>query len=199
MPVDVVCRGDRPTRGSRADYNVLALSAPADRRGGIARTVRHGQEPGAGTIRCCAVRFPCSKSCATGMVHRPASRCSTSASASRPDSSTPRNRASAWPVSVRSAVRSPSSIRPTEAWMVAGGVGLAPFATLAEALRARGVTYDAVLRRATRRRALSPRLCFATSAWTLVLTTEDGSLGERGPRSSRRSNDGCGALDRTRP
>ena len=29
---------------------------------------------------------------------------------------------------------------PTEAWMVAGGVGLAPFATLAEALRARGVS-----------------------------------------------------------
>src|SRR5918993_420949 len=27
---------------------------------------------------------------------------------------------------------------PTEAWMVAGGVGLAPFATLAEALHARG-------------------------------------------------------------
>src|SRR5947209_6638172 len=31
-------------------------------------------------------------------------------------------------------------VEPTaEAWMVAGGVGLAPFATLAEALRARGV------------------------------------------------------------
>src|SRR5262249_21839176 len=29
---------------------------------------------------------------------------------------------------------------PSEAWMIAGGVGLAPFATLAEALRARNVT-----------------------------------------------------------
>ncbi len=29
---------------------------------------------------------------------------------------------------------------PSEAWMIAGGVGLAPFATLAAALRARGVT-----------------------------------------------------------
>src|SRR5262245_32813996 len=29
---------------------------------------------------------------------------------------------------------------PTEAWMIAGGVGLAPFATLTESLRARGVT-----------------------------------------------------------
>src|SRR5262249_48572584 len=28
---------------------------------------------------------------------------------------------------------------PIEAWMIAGGVGLAPFATLAESLRARGV------------------------------------------------------------
>ena len=29
---------------------------------------------------------------------------------------------------------------PSEAWMIAGGVGLAPFATLAQALRASGVT-----------------------------------------------------------
>jgi NAD(P)H-flavin reductase len=29
---------------------------------------------------------------------------------------------------------------PAEAWLVAGGVGLAPFMTLAEALRARGTT-----------------------------------------------------------
>ena len=36
--------------------------------------------------------------------------------------------------------------------MVAGGVGLAPFATLAEALAARGTPTHAVLRRAHRRR-----------------------------------------------
>ena len=46
---------------------------------------------------------------------------------------------------------------PDEAWMVAGGVGLAPFAALAESLRAKRVTCHAVLRRAARRRAVLPR------------------------------------------
>ena len=63
--------------------------------------------------------------------------------------------------------------------MVAGGVGLAPFAALAEALRARGVAttlfYGA--RRVGRALLLE---CFARWASTLVLTTEDGSAGERG-------------------
>ena len=53
---------------------------------------------------------------------------------------------------------------PAEAWMVAGGVGLAPFATLAEALRARGVDDDAVLRRAQRRRAVLSRFLPRRSA-----------------------------------
>ena len=68
---------------------------------------------------------------------------------------------------------------PTEAWMVAGGVGLAPFATLAEALRGRGVPTtlfygartDAELFYLDFFRALDVHL---------VLTTEDGSAGERG-------------------
>ena len=42
------------------------------------------------------------------------------------------------------------------AWMVAGGVGLAPFATLAEALVAARGADHALLRRAHRRRALLP-------------------------------------------
>ena len=46
---------------------------------------------------------------------------------------------SASPASGRSAARSRSCDRGTEAWMVAGGVGLAPFATLADALALRGV------------------------------------------------------------
>ena len=69
--------------------------------------------------------------------------------------------------------------RPTEAWMVAGGVGLAPFATLAETLRARGITctlfYGA--RRATELFYLD---FFRKLNVELVLTTEDGSLGEHG-------------------
>ena len=35
--------------------------------------------------------------------------------------------------------RLPTRVIPAEGWMIAGGVGLAPFATLAQALRARGV------------------------------------------------------------
>jgi dihydroorotate dehydrogenase electron transfer subunit len=68
---------------------------------------------------------------------------------------------------------------PTEAWMVAGGVGLAPFATLAESLRARGVActlfYGA--RRATELFYLD---FFRALGVDLVLASEDGSLGERG-------------------
>jgi dihydroorotate dehydrogenase electron transfer subunit len=68
---------------------------------------------------------------------------------------------------------------PAEAFMVAGGVGLAPFATLAEALRVRGVActlfYGA--------RSAHELFCleiFRALGVNLVLTTEDGSLGERG-------------------
>jgi dihydroorotate dehydrogenase electron transfer subunit len=69
--------------------------------------------------------------------------------------------------------------RPTEAWMVAGGVGLAPFATLAEALRRRGVT--SVLFYGARRAGELFHLDFFRDLGVeLVLTTEDGSLGEHG-------------------
>ena len=68
---------------------------------------------------------------------------------------------------------------PAEAWMVAGGVGLAPFATIAQALRARGV--KAVLFYGARRgEELFYLDFFRALDVELVLTTEDGSLGERG-------------------
>jgi len=68
---------------------------------------------------------------------------------------------------------------PVEAWMVAGGVGLAPFATLAEALRGKGVA--CTLFYGARRAAELFHLDFFRSLGVeLVLTTEDGSLGERG-------------------
>jgi dihydroorotate dehydrogenase electron transfer subunit len=68
---------------------------------------------------------------------------------------------------------------PAEAWMVAGGVGLAPFATLAEALRDRctpmtlfyGARSGADLHRAELFEGIGARL---------VLTTEDGTRGESG-------------------
>ncbi|HUC74331.1 MAG TPA: dihydroorotate dehydrogenase electron transfer subunit [Vicinamibacterales bacterium] len=69
--------------------------------------------------------------------------------------------------------------RPTEAWMVAGGVGLAPFATLAETLRSHGVgcTLFYGARRATELFHLD---FFRALGVDLVLSTEDGSFGERG-------------------
>jgi len=68
---------------------------------------------------------------------------------------------------------------PTEGWMVAGGVGLAPFAELAVALRGRGVA--TVLFYGARSAAELFYLDFFRGLGVeLVLTTEDGSLGERG-------------------
>jgi dihydroorotate dehydrogenase electron transfer subunit len=68
---------------------------------------------------------------------------------------------------------------PAQAWMVAGGVGLAPFATLAESLRARGVT-STLFYGARRGDELFFLDFFRALGVELVLTTEDGSAGERG-------------------
>ena len=63
--------------------------------------------------------------------------------------------------------------------MIAGGVGLAPFATLAQALRARGVA-TALFYGARRAEELFYLDFFQQLDVELVLTTEDGSAGERG-------------------
>ena len=68
---------------------------------------------------------------------------------------------------------------PTDAWMVAGGVGLAPFATLAETLGARGVA-TTLFYGARSGDELFYLDFFRALSVTLVLTTEDGSLGEPG-------------------
>ena len=68
---------------------------------------------------------------------------------------------------------------PSRAWMIAGGVGLAPFATLAQALRGRGV--ETTLFYGARRAAELFYLGFFRALGVeLVLATEDGSLGEAG-------------------
>ncbi|HEY7289287.1 MAG TPA: dihydroorotate dehydrogenase electron transfer subunit [Vicinamibacterales bacterium] len=66
-----------------------------------------------------------------------------------------------------------------KAWMVAGGVGLAPFATLAQALRSRSVSCT-LFYGARRADELFHLDFFRDLGVELVLTTEDGSLGERG-------------------
>jgi len=68
---------------------------------------------------------------------------------------------------------------PAEAWMVAGGVGLAPFATLTEALSGTGA--KARLFYGGRTRAdLFYLDWFESRGVTLDLATEDGSLGAHG-------------------
>jgi len=68
---------------------------------------------------------------------------------------------------------------PTTAWMVAGGVGLAPFATLAETLAARGVSLR-LFYGARRGEDLYYADWFADRGVDLVLATEDGSRGAHG-------------------
>jgi len=68
---------------------------------------------------------------------------------------------------------------PVEAWMVAGGVGLAPFATLAETLVAHGVR-TTLFYGARRAAELFHLDAFRAMGIALVLTTEDGSAGEPG-------------------
>jgi dihydroorotate dehydrogenase electron transfer subunit len=68
---------------------------------------------------------------------------------------------------------------PEEAWMVAGGVGLAPFVTLAEALAARQ-TRMTLYYGGRSARDLYYAEFFEQLGARMVLTTEDGSRGERG-------------------
>ena len=68
---------------------------------------------------------------------------------------------------------------PDEAWMVAGGVGLAPFATLAEALAARR-TPTTLFYGARRASDLFYVDFFERLGVKVVLTTEDGSRGTKG-------------------
>ncbi len=68
---------------------------------------------------------------------------------------------------------------PAQAWMVAGGVGLAPFATLAEALQARG-TAMTLFYGARSAGDLHRAEFFEQIGARLVLTTEDGTRGHAG-------------------
>jgi len=68
---------------------------------------------------------------------------------------------------------------PAEAWMVAGGVGLAPFATLANALASRGVK-TTLFYGARSGRELFYLDWFESRGVTLALATEDGTRGDAG-------------------
>jgi len=68
---------------------------------------------------------------------------------------------------------------PTEAWMIAGGVGLAPFITLASALAVRG-TRATLFYGARRADELHCVDLFEALGVAIVLATEDGSRGVHG-------------------
>jgi dihydroorotate dehydrogenase electron transfer subunit len=68
---------------------------------------------------------------------------------------------------------------PQEAWMVAGGVGLAPFATLGEALLRQG-TPTTLFYGARTAADLHCSDAFARMGIEVVTATEDGSRGDRG-------------------
>jgi len=68
---------------------------------------------------------------------------------------------------------------PAEAWMVAGGVGLAPFATLADALGDRGVAVT-LFYGARGARELFYLDWFQSRGVRVLLATEDGTAGDKG-------------------
>ena len=137
MPVDVAAEVMANRRLS-ADYNVLALRGAGDRP-----RAEPGQfvmvKAGLGLRPAAApALFRVRRSFATaGDAYRPVA-------AEQTHRSIDRSRVQREPgqrVACLGPLGRPFSLvdPPTEAWMVAGGVGLAPFVTLAESLRARGV------------------------------------------------------------
>ena len=181
MPVDIEARVIRNTRLS-SDYNVIALAAPE-----IASVVTPGQfvmvKPG-------RAHDP--------LLRRPFSVFEILRQGASPDGAivgltllskrigvTTRmlfDAVAGDRVSCLGPLGRPFSIvdPPTEAWMVAGGVGLAPFATVTEALAARGTSMT-LFYGARSGAELFYLDWFRERGVRLVLSTEDGSMGERGP------------------
>ena len=200
MPVDVEARVIANTRLS-PDYNVIALAAP-----GIASTVAPGQ-------------FVMVK---PGRAHDPLLRRPFSVFEILRDESRPNDGAGAVigltllskrigvttgmlfdavagdTVSCLGPLGRPYSLvdAPAEAWMVAGGVGLAPFATVTESLRARG-TPTTLFYGARSGAELFYLDWFRDRGVRLILSTEDGSTGERGRITSPLERELQQARDRT--
>jgi dihydroorotate dehydrogenase electron transfer subunit len=177
MPVDVSAEVIANTRLS-ADYNVLALSAPA-----IARTAQPGQFV---MVKAAPGNDP--------LLRRPFSVFEVLRDAQQqPTGISLLNKRIGISTALLYAAEPGSHISclgplgrsftlvdpPASAWMVAGGVGLAPFAALAEHLRARGV--ETTLFYGARRAAEVFCLdLFQRIGVESVVTTEDGSRGEHG-------------------
>jgi dihydroorotate dehydrogenase electron transfer subunit len=176
MPVDVEAKVIRNTRLS-ADYNVIALAAPE-----IAAAVAPGQfvmvKPGRGNDP--LLRRPFS----VFEILRTNGRVDGLTLLSKRVGVTTRMLLDAVEgdtVSCLGPLGKPfvPVDPPEEAWMVAGGVGLAPFATLAEALCERR-TPTTLFYGARSGGELFYLDWFSSRGVRLVLATEDGSSGERG-------------------
>ena len=181
------------------DYSVLALAAPE-----IAGLARPGQfvmvKPSNGHRPAAApavlhLRNPARRRTA----RRPASRSSTSASASARACSTTRNRAIAsrclGPLGRPFEPVEP----PAQAWMVAGGVGLAPFLRWREALAARGHADDALLRRARARDLYYVELLRARSACASCSPPKTAAAARSGFITAPLERRARGAARRARP
>ncbi|NOT43602.1 MAG: dihydroorotate dehydrogenase electron transfer subunit [Acidobacteria bacterium] len=176
MPVDVEARVIRNTRLS-PDYNVIALAAPE-----IAAVTRPGQFV---MVRPARGLDP--------LLRRPFSVFEILRDEDRPIGITilskrigPTTRllfeaAEGDTISCLGPLGQPFALPEpdAEAWMIAGGVGLAPFATLAESLAARGIR-STLFYGARRADELFYLSWFEQRGVRLVLSTEDGSAGAHG-------------------
>ncbi len=176
MPVDVQARVLRNTRLS-PDYNVIALAAPE-----IAAVVEPGQfvmiKPGAGTDP--LLRRPFS----VFEVLRDADAFEGLTLLSKRigvTTSLVHDAVAGDVISCLGPLGRPFDLvgPPAEAWLVAGGVGLAPFATMVDALRARG-TRTTLFYGARWAGDLFYQDWFASRDVRLMLATEDGGRGDRG-------------------
>jgi dihydroorotate dehydrogenase electron transfer subunit len=177
MPVDVDAEVIANTRLSE-DYNVLALAVPA-----IGRQTRPGQfvmvKPGRGLEP--LLRRPFS----VFEVLRDASGAPSGISILNKRIGVGTNLLYALDAGERLSCLGPLG-RPFspvpsggEAWLVAGGVGLAPFATMAESLLAEGVP-TTLFYGARRGSDLYYADWFASRGVRVLTSTEDGSTGDRG-------------------
>lgn len=176
MPVDIEARVIRNTHLS-PDYNVLALAAPA-----IAASVKPGQfvmvKPGRGTDP--LLRRPFS---VFEILRGPNGLEGFTLLSKRIGATTAliHDAVSGDVVDCLGPLGNAFDLvnPPAEAWLVAGGVGLAPFATVVEALQARGVA-TTLFYGARSTRELFYLDWFDARGVRLVLSTEDGSRGDRG-------------------
>ena len=194
-------RAARRPRGPRRALLPPDLPAPRDRARGAPRPVRDDQGRRLGRAARCAGRSRSSSvdpSAETftlfvkAIGHGLAGPVRACARATSPSASGPLGRPFTPPAAG------------DEALLVAGGYGIAPFRFLGRGAAAPGGTARLFYGGRTGGRPAAPRALRASWGSTLVPATEDGSLGERGPRhraarGAPRRGAGPGAALRLRP